>query len=145
MAEPSFDTDRSLNELESIIERGRPRVRIFLEVGWALVEIHDRRLYREQYKTWDAYCRGRWGFGRDYGYKLMSAARVVLSDPDVYHGIQNERQARALMQPPDEFPEYDENIPVDHQCPRCGYIWSGSSHPKNITGRAMGPLVDDRK
>jgi hypothetical protein len=26
---------------------------------------------------------------------------------------------------PDTFPEYDEDIPVEHTCPRCGYQFSG--------------------
>jgi hypothetical protein len=29
--------------------------------------------------------------------------------------------------PPEEFPSYDENIPVEHTCPRCGYAWSGGT------------------
>lgn len=28
---------------------------------------------------------------------------------------------------PDDFPEYDESIKTEHQCPKCGYEWSGSS------------------
>jgi ParB-like chromosome segregation protein Spo0J len=26
---------------------------------------------------------------------------------------------------PDEFKSYDESIPTDHTCPKCGYAWSG--------------------
>ncbi|MEW5421936.1 ParB N-terminal domain-containing protein [Amorphus sp. 3PC139-8] len=29
--------------------------------------------------------------------------------------------------PPDEFPEYGDDIETDHQCPRCGYRWSGKA------------------
>lgn len=28
-------------------------------------------------------------------------------------------------QPPEDFPEYDETIPVEHTCPACGYQFSG--------------------
>lgn len=28
-------------------------------------------------------------------------------------------------QPPSEFAEYDEDIPTEHECPKCGYKWSG--------------------
>ena len=28
-------------------------------------------------------------------------------------------------QPPDDFAEVDENIPTEHECPKCGYKWSG--------------------
>jgi ParB-like chromosome segregation protein Spo0J len=28
--------------------------------------------------------------------------------------------------PPEDFPEYDEEIPTEHECPKCGYTWSGN-------------------
>lgn len=28
-------------------------------------------------------------------------------------------------QPPEDFPEYDEGIETEHECPKCGYRWSG--------------------
>ena len=28
---------------------------------------------------------------------------------------------------PDDFPEYDETIETEHNCPKCGYTWSGKS------------------
>jgi ParB-like chromosome segregation protein Spo0J len=33
-------------------------------------------------------------------------------------------------EPPAEFPEFNEQIDVQHQCPKCGYKWSGSSAPQ---------------
>lgn len=30
-------------------------------------------------------------------------------------------------QPPEDFKEYNESIETEHQCPSCGYVWSGSS------------------
>lgn len=32
--------------------------------------------------------------------------------------------------PPGSFPEFGADIPTEHQCPKCGYRWSGSSAPK---------------
>ncbi len=29
--------------------------------------------------------------------------------------------------PPDEFKQYDESIPTAHECPKCGYTWSGAA------------------
>ena len=29
--------------------------------------------------------------------------------------------------PPEDFPEYDEDIETEHRCPKCGYDWSGSA------------------
>lgn len=28
---------------------------------------------------------------------------------------------------PESFNEYDENIPTEHRCPQCGYVWSGKA------------------
>ena len=32
--------------------------------------------------------------------------------------------------PPESFTEYDETIPTEHECPKCGYTWSGAAAPK---------------
>ena len=29
--------------------------------------------------------------------------------------------------PPEDFPSYDDDIPTEHRCPKCGYEWSGKS------------------
>lgn len=88
-----------LVELEHVIERGQ---QTFIEVGLALLEIRDERLYRESYATFEDYCRERWGWSRDYGIKLANAAEVVHMLGSVDHGIQTERQARELAPLRDE-------------------------------------------
>lgn len=85
----------TLEDLEVVIERG---LASFVEVGTALLQIRDERLYRQEYDTFETYCRTRWGFGRDRGEQLISAAEVVASLPTNV-GIPrptNEAQARAL-------------------------------------------------
>ena len=52
------ETDR-LAELEDVVGRG---MRTFVEVGAALCEIRDQRLYRVMHATFEGYCRERWGF-----------------------------------------------------------------------------------
>src|SRR5262249_48960236 len=72
-----FETNRvpSLAELEGVIERG---LQTFVEVGEALREISERRLYRERgYGTFDEYCRERWGWSRFAGYQYIRAAEVA--------------------------------------------------------------------
>jgi len=65
---------RSLAENEAAIERG---VLGYVEAGMALADIRDRRLYRDQHPTFEAYCRQRWGFARRTAYQLIDAAGVV--------------------------------------------------------------------
>lgn len=81
-----------LAELEDVVERG---VRTFVEVGNALMEIRDARLYRETHATFDEYLDERWNMSRANGYRMIDAARVAeLVSP--VGDIANERQAREL-------------------------------------------------
>jgi hypothetical protein len=81
---------RSLAELEHIVEKGKAA---FLEVGEALAEIHDRKLYRELgFHSFEAYVDKRLGFSRAHGYRLMSAAKAVKLSPNGRQ-IKTEREA----------------------------------------------------
>ena len=41
-------------------------------------------------------------------------------------------RATGWVDPPAEFPEVDENIEIEHQCPKCGYRFSGGSVKEGI-------------
>jgi hypothetical protein len=62
-----------LVELERKIETG---MTTFVEVGNALMEIRDSRLYRVEYKTFEAYCRDKWGMSKVRATQLIGAAKV---------------------------------------------------------------------
>jgi hypothetical protein len=51
--------------------------RAFYEAGLALRELRDRRLYRSTHKTFEEYCKDRFGFGRSRSYRLIDAVTVV--------------------------------------------------------------------
>lgn len=86
------EQDARRDELEAVVEAG---LRTFIEVGQALVELHDGRLYRATHDTFDAYVADRFGSSRQHAYRLIEAAKtaVAVSPMGV---IANERQARAL-------------------------------------------------
>jgi hypothetical protein len=65
---------RTLAELETVIERG---LSTFVDVGTALAEIRDSRLYRGSHSDFDAYCRDRWGFSRRHSSRLITAAQIA--------------------------------------------------------------------
>ncbi|MBN3870190.1 hypothetical protein [Nostoc sp. JL33] len=50
--------------------------RAFFEAGKALMELRDRRLYRSTHKTFEDYCRERFGFSRRQPYHLIEAAVI---------------------------------------------------------------------
>jgi len=63
-----------LGELERVIDAG---MKTFIDVGLALLEIRDKRLYRQTHSSFDDYCRERWGWGRTQAHNYIAAARVV--------------------------------------------------------------------
>jgi hypothetical protein len=86
--------DHRLAELEKTIARGK---KTFVEVGLALAEIRDLRLYRREYAGFAEYCRERWGWSKPYCNQLITAAAVVESLPaEQKAAIATESQARVL-------------------------------------------------
>jgi hypothetical protein len=66
-------TDQEIRDrlyLERKVERA------FFEAGKALAELRDRRMYRSTHKTFEEYCRDRFGHSRRQSYLLMDAAVV---------------------------------------------------------------------
>src|SRR5215204_6956553 len=77
-----------LVELEDTIERG---LETFVEVGNALLEIRESKLYRETHKTFAAYVKARWGFTASRARQLIAAAKTA-----TVVTVSNESQAREL-------------------------------------------------
>jgi hypothetical protein len=50
---------------------------LFRQVGMALLEIKEGRLYRESHASFPAYLRERWGFSRQHAEHLISATAVA--------------------------------------------------------------------
>ena len=63
-----------LRKHEDVIQRGKGT---FIEVGNALLAIHDERLYRQEYATFEEYCAKRWEFTKRHAYRLIESAAVV--------------------------------------------------------------------
>ncbi len=63
-----------LFELETIIKEG---LKTFVEVGNALMEIRDSKMYRETHGTFEDYCKERWNISRPRAYQLISSAKTV--------------------------------------------------------------------
>ena len=83
-----------LDACEQVIERG---LATFVDVGTALLEVRDSRLYRMTYPTFEAYCEARWNMARNYANKLVTAAQVVNGlGTNVPILPANEAQAREL-------------------------------------------------
>lgn len=89
----------TLADCEQRIERG---LRSFVDIGQALAEIRDGRLYKGTHESFEAYCHERWDIGRDYADRMIAGASVVLTI--VSNGLPaptKESQARALVAVPE--------------------------------------------
>ncbi len=60
--------------LEDIIDRG---FQTFLEVGSALKEIKERKLWSPEYASFEDYCEGRWNWTMRYANNVVRAARTA--------------------------------------------------------------------
>ena len=87
-----YDRDK-LAECETVIARG---LAAFHEVGRSLLEIRDRRLYRETHNRFEDYLRERWGIDRTYAHRLIQSAKVLETLP-VGNTPINESQSRELV------------------------------------------------
>ncbi len=87
-----LDKRDRLGELEGVIERG---LTTFVEVGNAIREIRDSRLYKESHDTFEKYCRERWGWSRSYAHRQVEAASTVELLP-IGNTPPNEAVAREL-------------------------------------------------
>lgn len=99
---------RHFGALERKIEAG---MQTFREVGTALLEIRDTRLYRETHTSFEVYCAERWDLDKNRAYQFIGAAEVskALGDPS---DLTNEAQAREL-------------VPIMHEDPKAlQAIWS---------------------
>jgi len=94
-----------LAQCERTISKGLAQ---FVDVGNALLEIRDQRLYRAEYKNFDSYCRAKWGWSYQRSNQYIASANVAktLTTAGCESVPASERQARELSTlPPDKQPE----------------------------------------
>jgi hypothetical protein len=96
----TMEESRELVRLEIIVEKG---LHTFTEVGEALAEIRDRKLYRIEHETFADYCKVKWHMSDRRARQLMDASEVVgeIAKSGTMVPV-SERQARELTKLPRE-------------------------------------------
>lgn len=90
----SIRESQRLAELEKVIAKGQ---KTFVEVGLALVEIRDLRLFKREYSSFNEYCQKRWGWEQRYTRYVIAGAEAVKSLPEGTRSLVNhETAAREL-------------------------------------------------
>jgi hypothetical protein len=73
----------------------------FIEVGNALAAIRNERLYRATHKTFEAFCKEKWGYNSSRARQLIAASTTAES-VTTGNTLPNERVARELATVPEE-------------------------------------------
>lgn len=105
----SYGEIEDRRRIEATIAQG---LKSFIEVGNALQEIRDRKLYRNTHGTFEEYCREQWGLNRSYAYELIDAATVADNVRNSGHLLSSVSQARPLMilSPDEQISAYQEAV-----------------------------------
>jgi hypothetical protein len=136
-------TDRTDNQkllaLERTIEEG---LRTFNDVGSALLQIRDGKLYCPQYGSFEEYCLEKWDMDHSYAYRLIKSAQVVenLKGSPIGELLPaNEAQARPLALLPLEQQAEAWNKAVDSvpkgKKPSAGLVQKIVDHFRAKTGK----------
>jgi hypothetical protein len=89
-----------LKRLELVVATGW---RKFVDVGLALVQIRDDRLYRIEFPTFESYCRSRWQYGRHYVNRVIAAAHAFSTlEKTCLQKPEHESQMHPLLGLPDD-------------------------------------------
>jgi hypothetical protein len=106
-----------LAEAEAKIDRGKT---MFIDVGNALMEIRDQRLYRATHRTFRECCEERHGFKDSRARQLILGAETVTTGNALgYPAPETERQARelrkkiSLKETRDEYDELNARMESD--------------------------------
>jgi len=119
---------RDLVRLETEVRRD---LKAFLRVGRALLEIKRRRLYRERYGSFEAYCYGVWGWKKSQAYRMLDAAEICAQLSPLGDTLlpTSERQVRSLRGCPSETVTKAWRLAV------------ATANGKPVTGKMVGKAV----
>jgi hypothetical protein len=103
------DESTQLAACEAVVERG-PQT--FYEVGTALLDIRDARLYRATHGTFEEYCRERWNISKAYAHRMIAAAEVVGNLSPIGDKAASESQIRPLagLDPEDQRTVWEQAV-----------------------------------
>jgi hypothetical protein len=123
--------DEKLRAFEKTIEEG---LRTFTDVGSALLQIRDGKLYHPHYNSFEDYCREKWDMDHSHAYRLMNSAQVVenlKSSPIGELLPANEAQARPLA-----------SLPLEQQAEAWNKAVDSAPKGKNPSAGLVRKIVD---
>lgn len=102
-------TPAETQELAQIEAEIRPHINTFHLVGTRLMEIRDKKLYREQYSSFEAYLDERWDLSKSQAYRIIRATKAAAALPPGSPQPESVRGALGICNPPRSRSEPDED------------------------------------
>jgi ParB-like chromosome segregation protein Spo0J len=124
-------------DANNVVRVGNARLEAMRRLGWEKVQVVRSDLSGADMVAF-AIADNRAPDGSDFDPDGLSATLSALKDQGqdlAGLGFSPEDFAAMVptpaepVAPPAEFPAVDENIPTEHECPKCKYRWSGSTAP----------------
>lgn len=83
----------------------RRNLKTCFEVGAALLEIRESKLYREHWTSFEKFCQAEFNIGKSHAYRLIDASGVkkTVETSPIGDAVQSESHARALKDVPVEL------------------------------------------
>lgn len=103
VAQPLSDGERlRFEQCRTLI---RNNLKTCFEVGAALAEIRDSRLYREHWDSFEKFCKAEFSIGKSHAYRLIDASGVkaTVETSPIGDAVQSESHARELKNVPVEL------------------------------------------
>lgn len=129
MEELKTNEKQELQKHETTIKKG---LNTFVEVGQALLEIRENKLYRIEYNTFEQYCQEKWQMTRQRSYELINASVVIQNVSNCLQKPTTESQVRPLtrLEPEIQNAVWKETI---------------EKHGENITAKKVQEVANDWK
>jgi len=72
----NIEESHELERCEVVIKQG---LKTFIEVGEALFIIRDKRLYRNEFNTFEDYCQQKWSMPRRHVNRMIAASETIIN------------------------------------------------------------------
>lgn len=129
MEELKTNEEQELKKHETTIKKG---LKTFVEVGQALLEIRENKLYRIEYKTFEEYCQEKWQMPSRVARRLISSKKTMDNLGPNGPKPKTESQVRPLygLEPEVQNAVWQETV---------------EKHGKNITAKKVEEVANDWK
>jgi len=131
----TIELDR-LSLCESVIEKG---LNTFVEVGNALFEIRNNKLYRDKFTTFESYCRDRWNLKRQRAYELMDAAAVVNTLSEISDKNEQDSQVSIVVPTKESHAAALSKVPEGLR----GQVWEKALEKNQSSGKVITAKMID--